>query len=91
MTKTNKKWIFKGGVEVNHICRERNLEMTTWAPSKKKALNNLRYRYKIENRLSNANSVEFFGKIEAVERIAEAEKPVQEPESQAPIEQLSLF
>lgn len=44
-------YIYHGPVYKFDTCIEQNWEAQTWAPTKKKALSNLRYQYKRDNEL----------------------------------------
>ena len=64
MGKTKKTWIFFGDVLVDGFSHSRSIEMQTFALSEKKALNNLKYRYRQVYSLPYGSEIEFCGKIE---------------------------
>ena len=60
----NKNFEFKGDVSVNGKIHSSNIVMSTWAPTEKKALSNIRYRYRQEYNLGYGVPIEFDGKWE---------------------------
>ena len=60
----DKEYTFKGTVVKDGRTVEYNWETFTFAPSKKKAMNNLVYRYKRDHDFPKACKVELFGKLE---------------------------
>lgn len=66
MTTNNKHWRFEGNVDVDGRRYETKATLETFAPTEKKALNNLRYRYAKENGIRLVSSVELSGKFTVV-------------------------
>lgn len=66
MMKTNKQYEYVGPVMEFDICIDRNWKATTWAPSEKKALNNLAYRYKQNTNRAAHAKITLPGKISLV-------------------------
>lgn len=69
MTKKNKAWVFQGNVLVNGVYVKSHAEYSTYAPSQKKAYNNIRHRYKQENDLARWDDVQFVGDMRLADRI----------------------
>lgn len=65
----NRTYRYDGPVMIFGKCVLRNWRTTTWAPSEKKALSNLRYRYaKNQGLLANAvGCIELPGKLKRIE------------------------
>lgn len=61
--KNNHTYNYKGPIEVMGQVVCWNWETTTWAPSEKKAINNLKYRYKRDNNMAPNCKVELPGKL----------------------------
>lgn len=62
MTK-NKLYFYKGPVMKFNTCVEQNWEASTYAPTEKKARNNLAYRYKRDHDYSKTVKIELPGTI----------------------------
>lgn len=65
--KPNKRWDYKGPVMKFDICVERNWNATTWAPTEKKARNNLAFRYARDHDMIGPVKIVLPGKLETVE------------------------
>lgn len=61
--KENHTYTYNGPVTVFGVCVLRDWKTTTWAPSEKKALANLAYRYKKQQGLVASAKVELPGKL----------------------------
>lgn len=66
MVTENKHWLFEGNIDVDGNRYESKATLETFAPTEKKALNNLKYRYAKENGIFPVNSVELSGKFTVV-------------------------
>lgn len=67
MTSRNKEFKYSGPVIQFDICIERDWKTTTWAPTKKKALSNLTYRYKRDHDMVPSTKIELPGKLVEVQ------------------------
>lgn len=63
MTKKNKHYIYKGPVLKFGVCIEQEWIAETWAPTEKKAMNNLIYRYKKAHDYVKSAKIELTGSI----------------------------
>lgn len=63
MASQNKEFEYSGPVMKFDICIERDWNAATWAPTKKKALNNLTYRYKRDHNMISNTKIELPGKL----------------------------
>ena len=63
MKKTKDLWTFRGEIEVDGTHYDSNVEMSTYASNKPRALANLRYRYREDNNLRMANHIVFAGEL----------------------------
>lgn len=68
MTKKNKSWVFVGDVCVNGTLVLSSKMFSTWAPSKKKAFNNLRHRYRMDSGLGRYDDIRFEGEMHQKQR-----------------------
>ena len=59
----NKEYLYCGPVMESDICVDRCWKTSTWAPSEKKARNNLIYRYKRDNNKARCAKIDLPGKI----------------------------
>lgn len=59
----NKEYEYSGPVLKFGTCVESDWRSSTWAPSKKKALNNLTYRYKRDHDMVPSTKIELIGKL----------------------------
>lgn len=67
MSKNNKTYRYSGPVvSTEGFLYERNWVTETWAPSKKKALSNLKFRYKRDNNIPYGVTLDLPGKLEEV-------------------------
>lgn len=64
--KANKRWKFKGDVYVDGFLIERNYQDETWAPTEKKARNNLTFRNKRDRNLPFPSKLKLDGVFEMV-------------------------
>lgn len=62
----NKQYEYRGPVMEFDTCVERDWKATTWAPSEKKALSNLAYRYKKEHNRTARAKITLPGKVALV-------------------------
>lgn len=62
----NKQYEYCGPVMEFDICVERTWKASTWAPSEKKALSNLTYRYKRDHNRAPQTKITLPGKIALV-------------------------
>lgn len=67
MYKKRKTYSYRGPVMNFDTCIERNWETETWAPSEKKALSNLAFRYKRDHNMAKNCKITLPGKIELKE------------------------
>lgn len=78
----NKHWVFFGDVLVDNRSHSRSITMETWAPSDKKALSNLRHRYRIAYNIPYGVEIEFWGEIKLKhepKKEAETDESKEEP------------
>jgi predicted lipase len=59
----NKRYDYSGPVFKFETCIEQNWEASTWAPTKKKALSNLTYRYKRDHDMIPSTKIELIGTL----------------------------
>lgn len=59
----NKHYIYRGPVLKYGVCIEHDYTAETWAPTEKKARNNLTYRYKKEHDYIKETKIELPGTI----------------------------
>lgn len=65
--KPRKEYTYSGPVMEFNKCIQHNWTATTWAPSEKKALNNLAFQYKRDNNRAADSKITLPGKITPVQ------------------------
>lgn len=66
MTQTNKTWKFSGSVYVGGQIAKGKWETETWAPTEKKARQNLQWRYRKDNDVPLGTNVTIHGTLTPV-------------------------
>ena len=61
-----KHYLFEGWIEVNGHRYESNVSLETFAPTEKKAANNIRYRYAKDNGIHISRDVNLHGTFKVV-------------------------
>lgn len=66
-SKRRDRYDYEGPVMKFDICIDRNWKATTWAPSEKKALSNLTFRYKRDHDMVGSVNITLPGKIKKID------------------------